>query len=74
LIFVRKWMKQENIFLSEVGQAQKAKNHVWENKCSNIIGHRSHSKGRLPMGGIRKEKENKILDVVDVISVYEWIQ
>jgi hypothetical protein len=28
-----------------------------ENKCSNIIGHGSHTKGRICMGGIGKRKK-----------------
>jgi hypothetical protein len=51
--------------LSEVSQAQKAKNHIFslmcglqtQNKCSNIIGHGSHTKGRKCMGEIEKGKK-----------------
>jgi hypothetical protein len=50
LSFTGKWMELENIILSEVSQAQKAKNRMFSlifglqtyNKCSNIMGHRSH--------------------------------
>jgi hypothetical protein len=65
LSFTRQWMELENIILSKVSQAQKAKNHMFslicglqtQNKCSNIIGHGSHTKGRMHMGGIGKGKE-----------------
>jgi hypothetical protein len=58
-------MELENIILSEVSQAQKARNHVFslicglqtQNKCSNIIGHGSHAKGRMQMEEIGKGKE-----------------
>jgi hypothetical protein len=58
-------LELENIILSEVSQAQKAKNHMFslicglqtQNKCSNIIGHGSHTKGRTHTGGIGKRKE-----------------
>jgi hypothetical protein len=54
LSFVNKWMELENIILSEATQAQKAKNRMFSvicglqtpNKCSNIIKHGSHTKGR----------------------------
>jgi hypothetical protein len=65
LSFSNKWMELENIILSKVSQAQKAKNHMFslicrlqtENKCSNITGYGSHTKGRMCKGGIEKEKE-----------------
>jgi glutamyl-tRNA reductase len=65
LSFASKWMELENIILSEVSQAQKAKNHMFSiicglqtpNKRSNIIGHGSHAKGRTCTGGIGKGKE-----------------
>jgi hypothetical protein len=46
-------MEMEIITLSEVSQDYKAKNHMFslicrlytQNKCSNIIGHGSHTKG-----------------------------
>jgi hypothetical protein len=55
----------ENIILNEASQVQKVKNHMLslicglktENKCSNITGHGSHTKGRTQMGGIGKGKE-----------------
>jgi hypothetical protein len=58
-------MELENIILSKVSQAQKTKkSHVLphmliidQNKCSNIIGHRSHTKRRTCMGEIGKRKE-----------------
>jgi hypothetical protein len=45
--------------LSEVSQAQKAKNHVLPHIgiIGNIIGHGSHTKGRTHTGGIGKGKE-----------------
>jgi hypothetical protein len=51
LLFASKWMELENIILSKVSQAQKAKNHtfflicgLWtQNKWSNIVGHGSHT-------------------------------
>jgi hypothetical protein len=50
LLFASKWMELENVILSEVSQAQKAKNCMFSlicgletyNKCSNIMGHESH--------------------------------
>jgi hypothetical protein len=53
--FPSKWMELENIILSKVSQAKKAKNRMFsllcgiqtKNKCSNIIGHGSHSKERM---------------------------
>jgi hypothetical protein len=53
LSFVSKWMELENIILSDVSQALKDKSHILslicgleiQNKCSNIIGHGSHTKG-----------------------------
>jgi hypothetical protein len=58
-------MELENITLSEVSQVQKAKNHIFSlicelqtlNKCSNIIGYRSHTKGTPCTGGVGKGKE-----------------
>jgi hypothetical protein len=44
-----------------------------ENKCSNIIGHGSHTKGRTHTGGIGKGKETYNLNVVDVLTVEEQI-
>jgi hypothetical protein len=65
LSFAGKWMELENIILSEVSQAQKTKNLMFslirglqtQNKCSNIIGHGSHTKGRMGTGGIGNGKE-----------------
>jgi hypothetical protein len=65
LSFTSKWMELENFILRKISQAQKAKNLmfslIWEsqiqNKCSNIIGHVSHTKGRTLMGEIGKGKE-----------------
>jgi hypothetical protein len=44
-------------------------NYRPKNNCNNIIGHRSHSKGRLHMGRIEKGKKTKNLNVVDVLTV-----
>jgi hypothetical protein len=77
LSFPGKWMELENIILSKISQAQKAKNRMFslicelqtQNKCSNIIGHGSHTKGILCMGRIRKRKRDKNLNVVDVLTL-----
>jgi hypothetical protein len=68
-------MELESIILSEVCQAQKYKNSMYSSyadyrpkKCSNIIGHGSHTKGRLHTGGIQNRKETKYLNVVDVLT------
>jgi hypothetical protein len=52
LSFGSKWMELENIMLSEVSQAQNAKNRVLPHmritdpkKCRNIIGYGPHIKG-----------------------------
>jgi hypothetical protein len=42
------------------GQKSYVLPHMWIidlNKCSNIIGHGSHTKGRMNTGGIEKGKE-----------------
>jgi hypothetical protein len=60
-------MELENIILSEVSQAQKAKNCMFslvcrlytQNKCSNIIGHGSQIQGRMHTGGIGKGRKLK---------------
>jgi hypothetical protein len=53
--FASKWMELENIILSKVSQA---KNRMFSpHKCSNIIGHGSHTKRRTCMGGIGEGKE-----------------
>jgi hypothetical protein len=65
LSFASKWVELENIILSEVSQAQKAKNHMFsficglqtQNTCNNIIGHGSHTKGRSRTVEIEKGKE-----------------
>jgi hypothetical protein len=70
-------MEESNIILSKISQSQKAKNHMFSlinrlqiyNKCSNIIGYRSHTKGRSCKAGIRKGKETKNLNVVDMLTV-----
>jgi hypothetical protein len=57
-------MELENLIISEVSQAQKAKNRISPSyadyrpkKCSNITGHGSHTNKRTCTGGIGKEKE-----------------
>jgi hypothetical protein len=58
-------MELENIILSKVSHTQKAKSCIFsliwrlqtQNKCSNIIGHGSHTKRRTLMGEIGKGKE-----------------
>jgi hypothetical protein len=58
-------MELENIILSKISQALKAKNHMFslicglytQNKCSNIIGYGSHTNGSMCVGGIGKGKE-----------------
>jgi hypothetical protein len=60
-----KWMEPENNIFSKVSQAQMAKNCMFslicglqtQNKCSNITGHGSHTKGRIHTEGIGKGKE-----------------
>jgi hypothetical protein len=62
--------KLQNIILSEVSQAQKAKNQMFflicglqtQNKCSNIIGHGSHTKGRTLHERNRERKGNLKLE------------
>jgi hypothetical protein len=38
LLFAGKWMKLENIILSEVSQAQKAKSYIFSLICENMRG------------------------------------
>jgi hypothetical protein len=65
LSFASKWMELQNIILSEVSQARKTPNHMssltWglktQIKCSDIIGHGSHTKGRTCTGEMEKGKE-----------------
>jgi hypothetical protein len=65
LSFTSKWLALQNIILHEVSWAQKANNHMFslicglqtQSKCSNIIGHGSHTKRRTCMRGIEKGKE-----------------
>jgi hypothetical protein len=60
LSFAGKWMELENIIVSEVSQAQKAKDcmfsSMWEDRpnASNIMKNRSH-----PRGGHIQEREGK---------------
>jgi hypothetical protein len=75
-------MELENIILSEVSKAQRAKNHMFSlicilqtpNKCSNIIEHGSHTKRRAHTGDGEKRKENYNLHVVNVLSIEEQIK
>jgi hypothetical protein len=75
--FASKWMELENIILSEVSLAQKAKiicspsyGDYRPDTCSNIIGHGSHTKGRMCMvAKIGKGKETQNLNVVNVPTV-----
>jgi hypothetical protein len=63
--FTSNWMGLENITLSKVSQAQKAKNHIYLpymqikalTQSGNIIGHGSHTKGRMLMREIGEGKE-----------------
>jgi hypothetical protein len=66
LSFTSKWMKLENIILSEISQAQKTKNHVlphmWtldQGKYSNVVGLGSHAKGRAHKGGMGTGRKPK---------------
>jgi hypothetical protein len=76
LSFASKWMELENIILSKVSQAKKAQNHMlflicglWtQNKCSNITGYGSHTKGTTCTGQIGKGKATYNLNVVDVLT------
>jgi hypothetical protein len=64
LSLASKWIELDNIILSKVSQALKAKNRMFSSyvdfrpkkKFSNIIGHGSHAKGRTCTGGIGKTK------------------
>jgi hypothetical protein len=64
LSFTRKWMELENIILSEVSQAQKAKKHMFSSyayfrpKTNAVIFlDTGHTKGRMHTGEIGKGKE-----------------
>jgi hypothetical protein len=57
LSFISKYMELENIILSEVSQAQKAKNHMFSLICRLQTGHGSHTKRRMHREGIGKGKE-----------------
>jgi hypothetical protein len=67
LSFASKWMKLENITLSEVSQAQKTKNHMFsliyrlwiKGKCSNVVGLGSHDKWRAHMRGMGISRKSK---------------
>jgi hypothetical protein len=69
-------MELENIILSEVSQAQKAKNCMFSSYVDYrpeantvIILDMDHTKGRPHMRGIVQGKETKNLNVVDVLTV-----
>jgi hypothetical protein len=57
LSFTSEGIELENIILSKVSQAQKAKNSMFsficglytKSKCNNIIGHGSHTNGGMCM-------------------------
>jgi hypothetical protein len=77
LSLTSKWMEMENIILSEVSQAQKAKNHIFcsyadcRPKICSTIGYGSHTRVRPRMVGIGKRKKTKNLNVVDVLTLEE---
>jgi hypothetical protein len=75
LSFTGKWMELENIILSEVSQAQKAKNHIFSRyedyrpkTNAVILLEVSHTKARLCTGGTGKGKETKNLNVIDMLT------
>jgi hypothetical protein len=72
LSFASKWMKLENIILSEVSQAQKTKNHMFsvicglqiKGKYSKGIGLWSHDKVTAHKGGMSIGKKPKKYDSI----------
>jgi hypothetical protein len=63
LSFAGKWLEMENIILSEITQAQKAKNHMFSLICGYrlktnavILLDTGHTKGRLHTGGTEQGK------------------
>jgi hypothetical protein len=74
MFIASKWMELENIILSQV-RLRKPKitfspSYVdYRLKCSNIIGHGSHTKERLCTRGMGKGKETKNLKVFDMLTV-----
>jgi hypothetical protein len=75
-----KWMELENIILSEVSQAQKARNphspsYADYRPTTNavILWDTSHTKQRLCKGGIGQGKETKNLNETDVLTIQECI-
>jgi hypothetical protein len=61
LSFASKWMEVENIILSEVSQAKKAKNRMFSLICKLDLKqmlHGSYTKGKTCTGGLGKGKEN----------------
>jgi hypothetical protein len=70
-------MELENIILSKVSQAQD-KSHMFSPYAdyrpktnAAILWDKGHTKGRLCTGGIGQRKENKNVNVVDVLTVQE---
>jgi hypothetical protein len=72
LSLASKWMELENVILSEVSQAQKTKTRMFSFICrlsiegehNNVVGLRSHDKGRAHTGDMgigRKPKIQKCL-------------
>jgi hypothetical protein len=81
LSFVGKWMDLENIILSEVSQAQRSKATSFPSYAdcrpktnATILCNSGHTKGKLWKGGREQRKQMKNLNVVDVLTVQEWIQ
>jgi hypothetical protein len=78
LSFSGKWMELENIILSEVSQAQKAKvtsspSYIYYRPKTNaaILWDIGHTKWRPCTRGIGQQKGLKNLNVVDVLMVQE---
>jgi hypothetical protein len=72
LSFAGKWIELENIILSKISQAQKAKNHMCSPSHADyslktnvvILLDMGHTKGRLCKAGIRQGKGNQRLESV----------
>jgi hypothetical protein len=78
LSFTGKWEELENIILGEVSQAQRPKatcspsNTDYRPKANAaILWDMGHTKRRPCKGGIGQGKENKNLNVVDVLTIQE---
>jgi hypothetical protein len=77
LSFTDKWMELENLILSEVSQAQKAKATC--SLCADyrpktnaaILWDKGYTKGRPHMGGNRVKEGSKNLNLVDVLTLQE---